>query len=386
MRRRVSGFGNSGASLLGGPCLVLLSLLSVSCQQQTNANESDAAPPQAKVVDEPDLSVVKVDRADRFSLVTVKQKVDVPQIRVTGTVTPDVENSVPIASLASGRVVDIRVRLGDEVKKGQLLLRILSNDLTNGLQTYNQAVADERLASRQLERAKILYEHGAISLNDLQVAEDVEEKAKVSVRSSGQTIRTLGGDPSKDDAVLNVYAPVSGTVTEQNIVTAGAVGSGPGVNLFTIADLSTVWVLCDVYENDLPSVRVGDPADIELSAYPGKVLHGQVSNIGKVLDPNLRTAKVRIQLKNPGMMRTGMFVTATFYGQHGREYPSIPTTAVIHLHDRDWVFSPESDGRFRRREIQGGRITGGEQEVRAGLQAGDQVVSQALALQAESDQ
>ncbi len=374
------------AKILVASSLLLLSLFLAGCQKEEKVDEAKAAPPPAKVVEEPDLSIVKVDRPERFALVTVSKKEDVPQIRATGAVTPDVEKSVPIASLASGRVVDIRVRLGDDVKKGQLLLKILSNDLTSGFQTYNQAVADEKLAAKQLERAKILHEHGAISLNDLQVAQDVEEKAQVSVRASAQTIRTLGGDPGNDDAVLSVKAPVSGTVTEQNIVTAGAVAAGPGTNLFTISDLSTVWVLCDVYENDLPSVQVGDRADIELNAYPGRQFRGRVSNIGKVLDPNLRTAKVRIQLNNPGMMRSGMFVTATFYGQHGHEYASVPSAAMIHLHDRDWVFVPEGSGQFRRQEVAGGRVFGNEQEVRSGVQPGEKVVAQALALQAESEQ
>ncbi len=156
--------------------------------------------------------------------------------------------------------------------------------------------------------------------------------------------------------------------------------------MFTIANLSRVWVLCDVYENDLPSVRVGDIADVQLNAYPDRVFHGRISNIGKILDPNLRTAKVRIEMANPGMMRSGMFVTATFYGQHGRDYASIPSSAIIHLHDRDWVFLPEGNGQFRRHEIAGGKIRDNEQEVTAGLKPGDKVVANALELNAESSQ
>lgn len=368
--------------------IALLGLLLASCQSEHKVDAAAAAPPPAKVVEEADLNEVKVERPERFTLVTATTKEEVPQVQVTGSVTPDVEKSIPVVSLASGRVVDLRVRLGDDVRKGQLLLKVLSNDLTSGYQTYAQAKADLQLAERQLERAKILYDHGAISLNDLQVAEDVEAKARVSAKASAQTIRTLGGDPDRDDnSVLNVYAPASGTLVEQNIAMSGAVGgNGQQPNLFTIADLSTVWVLCDVYENDLPSIRLGDRADISLNAYPDRVFHGRISNIGKVLDANLRTAKVRIQVANPGMMRSGMFVTATFYGQHGREYASVPTTAVIHLHDRDWVFVPDGSGNFRRQEIIGGKTDGQQQEVRSGLRPGQQVVAEALALKSESDQ
>ncbi len=367
--------------------VALAVLVLAGCRPEQKVDPAAAAPPQTKVVEEPDLSVVKVDRPERFKLVTVAQREDVQQVKATGSVTPDIERSVPVVSLASGRVVAIKVRLGDDVKKGQLLLQLMSNDLTNGFQTYQQAQADLKLARTQLERSKILYEHGAISLNDLQVAEDTAEKADVTVKASAQTIRTLGGDPNRNDPVLSVYAPVSGTLTEQNIVTAGAVGgSNSQPNLFTISDLSTVWVLCDVYENDLPLVRVGDRADIELNAYPGQMIHGRISNIGKVLDPTLRTAKVRIQVSNPGMMRAGMFVTATFYGQHGREYASVPTTAVVHLHDRDWVFVPGQSSDFKRQEVIGGKMSGSEEEIRSGLKPGQQVVLNALDLQAESDQ
>jgi cobalt-zinc-cadmium efflux system membrane fusion protein len=174
---------------------------------------------------------------------------------------------------------------------------------------------------------------------------------------------------------------------EQNIAPAGSVN--PAVSqqsLFTIADLSHVWIMCDVYENDLPIVRIGDTADIQLNAYPDRTFHGRISNIGKVLDPNIRTAKVRIELPNPGIMRAGMFVTATFYGLHGRKYASVPTSAVIHLHDRDWVFVPAADGRFRRQEVRSGKTNGSHQEVWAGLSPGQQVVADALALNAESEQ
>jgi cobalt-zinc-cadmium efflux system membrane fusion protein len=237
-----------------------------------------------------------------------------------------------------------------------------------------------------LDRAKLLYQHGAVSLNELQVAEGTEEKARVSLATATQFLRTLGGDPDTGAAIISINAPESGTIVEQNVVLSATVRTDSQQPLFTIADLSRVWVLCDVYENDLPSVRVGDIADVQLSAYPDRILHGRISNIGKILDSNLRTAKVRIEMGNPGMMRSGMFVTATFYGQHGRNYASIPSSAIIHLHDRDWVFLPEGDGQFRRHEITAGRIRGNDQEVVAGLKPGDKVVANALELNAESAQ
>lgn len=368
--------------------LMLLScLLLAGCHSAPKAvDESAAAPPKTPVVNEPDLNVVKVDRPERFVLVTAEKRVARPEIHATGSVTPDVERSVPVVSLASGRVVEIHGKLGDDVRKGQLLLKVLSNDISNATQTYQQAKADEALARKQLDRAKLLYEHGAVSLNELQVAEGTEEKAKVALAAAAQFLRTLGGDPDSGAAIVNIQAPETGTIIEQNVVLSATVRSDGPQPLFTIADLSRVWVLCDVYENDLPSVKVGDIADVQLNAYPDRVFHGRISNIGKVLDPNLRTAKVRIAMENPGIMRSGMFVTATFYGQQRRSYATVPSSAIIHLHDRDWVFLPDGKGQFRRHEITGGKITGNDQEVVAGLKPGDKVVANALELNAESAQ
>jgi len=138
--------------------------------------------------------------------------------------------------------------------------------------------------------------------------------------------------------------------------------------------------------NDLPSVQTGDPAEITLNAYPGTVLKGKVSNILPILDPNLRTGKVRIEVPNPGMMRVGMFVTATFHGQKDEVNSAVPASAILHLHDRDWVYVPTSDKRFRRVMVAGGdALPGGMQEIKSGIQAGQQVVTNPLALQNEID-
>ncbi len=367
--------------------LVLISVVLGGCGPKEKVDEAAAAPPKAKIVEEPDLNVLKVDRPERFRLVAAGERNERPQIHATGSVTPDVEKSIPVVSLASGRVIAIYAKLGDDVKKGQLMLKVLSNDISNAFSTYKQAVADEKLSRTQLERAKLLYERGAISLNDLQVAQDVEEKAKVTMEAAAQQIRTLGGDPSHDDAVVNIYAPATGTIVDQNAAQSASVHTPDNqANLFTIADLSTVWVICDVYENDLPAIRLGDSADLQLSAYPDRVFHGRISNIGKVLDPTIRSAKVRIQLANPGMMRAGMFVTATFYGLHGHAYASVPSAAVLHLHDRDWVFVPMANGQFRRTQVEGGKISDGQQDVMSGISPGQQVVNDALALNAEGEQ
>lgn len=372
-----------GIAIIAG----IVSAFLCSCGSREQLNAQTAAPPPAQVITEPDLNLIKIDHPERFRLVTAGSREERRELQATGVVNPDVEKSIPVISLASGRVVGIYAKLGDDVTKGQLLLKVMSNDIANAFQTYQQAKADEELAKKQLERAETLYDHGAISLNDLQVAQNVENKAAVAVTAALQMLNTMGATPEHPNPVVNIYAPASGTIVEQNVVPSAIVRTPDSqTNLFTIANLSTVWVICNVYENELPDVRLGDPAQVRLNAFPDRVFTGRVENIGKVLDTAVRTAPVRIVLNNPGIMRAGMFVTATLYGQHGHMYATVPAEAVLHLHDRDWVFVPAGNGAFRRTEISAGRIINGLQDILSGITPGTQVVNNSLALSAESQE
>jgi cobalt-zinc-cadmium efflux system membrane fusion protein len=146
--------------------------------------------------------------------------------------------------------------------------------------------------------------------------------------------------------------------------------------------VSHVWILCDVYENDLAQVRLGEYADIRLNAYPDRILPGRIGNIGQIMDPNLRTAKVRLEVENPGTMRFGMFVTATFHGLATEKHATVPATAILHMHDRDWIYTPAGNGRFQRVEAMVGKtLAGNMQEIVSGIKPGAQVVANALVLQ-----
>ncbi len=345
------------------------------------------APPPAQVEHEQDGSVVQVDHPEQFPLTTAAAHDAAPQLVVTGVVSPDITRTVPVISLASGRVVDIHARLGDTVQKGQLLLRVRSDDVSGGFSDYRKAVADELLARKQLDRAKDLYAHGAVPQADLEAAQDGEDDAKVTLETTAEHLRLLGNDPDHPTGIVDIVAPISGVITDQEVTNAAGVQGLSSPNPFTISDVSYVWVLCDVYENDLPNVRLGDTAEIRLNAYPGRVLSGAVSNIGTILDPNLRSAKVRVEVRNPGMMRIGMFVNATFRGKKQETHTAVPTTAILHLHDRDWVFVPAGDGKFQRVEITSGdTLPGNMQEVISGIKPGDHVVQNALVLQNAVDQ
>jgi cobalt-zinc-cadmium efflux system membrane fusion protein len=302
---------------------------------------------------------------------------------VTGTVTPDVSRNVPVVSLASGRVMAIHTRLGDTVQKGQLLMTIRSDDVAGGYSNYRMAVADEILARNQYERAKDLLEHGAIAVNDLQVAQDTEDKAKIAVDTAAEHLRLLGNDPDKPNSMVDIFAPTSGVITDQQVTTGALVQAYNTPYPFTISDLSAVWIVCDVYENDMANVRLGDSADISLNAYPDRVFKGKVSNIGAILDPNLRTAKVRIEVQNPAIMRLGMFARATFHGQTREMHTIVPASAILHMHDRDFVFVPAPGNKFRRMEVVSGDVLADNlnlQEIKSGVGPGQQVVTNALVL------
>ena len=365
----------------------LLVALFLTCCSGGKSDPQAEAPPPLKLERVEDRSVFRVDHPEQYELVQAVEHVSAPELKVTGTVNPDISRAVPVISLATGRVVQIDARLGDVVQKGQLLLKVQSADISGAFSDYRKAVADEQLARTQLERAKLLHDRGAISLNDLQIAQDTEDKAKVDVETTAEKLRVLGASLDHPSGIVDIRAPISGVITDQQVTNAAGVAGLSSPNPFTIADLSYVWILCDVYENDLVNVRVGETADIRLNAYPDQVFTGTINNIGSILDPNIRAAKVRIEVRNPGIMRPGMFVTATFHGREKEKRAAVPSTAILHLHDRDWVYVPQQQGQFRRVEVVGGNmLQNGMQEVISGIAAGQQVVVNALAFQNSVEQ
>ncbi len=348
-------------------------------------NPSDGAPPSPQVMQTGDMSLVSVDKPDQFPLVAAEPRNAAAELKVTGSVFPDISREIPVISLANGRVVDIKARLDDSVKKGDLLLRVQSPDVSGAFNTYLKAANDENLAGKAYARSKQLYAHGAIAQSMLEQAEDTEKNAQADLTAAEDQLKTLGVDKDHPSSVINVYAPISGVIIAQNVTQAAAAGvnlSG-SATAFTIADLSSVWVICDVYENDIPKIQLGQLAQIRLSAYPDRVLTGRVSDIGPVLDPSIRTAKVRIQIPNPGILKLGMFVTATFESRNKETHAVVPADAILHLHDRDWVFVPAGGKQFKRVEVHpGNMLPENKQELLAGINPGQQVVSNVLQLEA----
>jgi cobalt-zinc-cadmium efflux system membrane fusion protein len=353
-----------------------------ACKKEFNA--ADGAPPSTQVVPTGDMSLVTVDHPDLFPLVAAEQREASSELKVTGAVFPDIAREIPVISLANGRVVDIKARLNDYVKKGQLLIKVQSPDVSAAYDIYLKAVNDERMNRMQYERSKTLFEHGAISQAMLEQAEDGEKDSQADLTAAEEQLKVLGVDPKHPSGIVNVYAPISGVIIAQNVTQAAAAGvnlSG-SATAFTIVDLTSVWIICDVYENDIPKITLGQTAQIHLVAYPDRALTGRVSDIGPVLDPSIRTAKVRIEIPNPGILKLGMFVNATFESKNKEVHAVVPATAVLHLHDRDWVFIPAGYKQFKRVEVHpGNMLPNNKQELLSGISAGQQVVSNVLLME-----
>ena len=355
-------------------------MLASACSRDAAAHDKQQSL-DVKVTEVSDSSLVTVPNPDRFPVAAVVSQAVPDRLSGTCVVSPDVNRTVPVNALGGGRVVDLKARLGDRVQKGQGLVTISSPDLSSALSDHLKAVADEGLARKQLDRSRLLYEHGSIAQKDLETAEDAEQKAQVDLRTTDERVRMLGGDPARPTPYIELKAPIDGTIIEQNVTPAAGVKSPDNApNLFTIADLSHVWVLCDVYENDLPRAHVGQIARVRLNAYPDRTFAGRIGNISQVLDPNTRTVKVRVEMdNNAGVMRPGMFAVAGLESTSLESHLTVPATAIVQMHDADWVFVKVGPNSFRRVQVQSaGEIQPGVQEILRGVSPGQEVVRNAL--------
>jgi membrane fusion protein, heavy metal efflux system len=365
--------------------LLSTTLVATGCGQVSAKDTvgSGTGPVPTRVESDMDPNNFTVQHPEQFALATAGEHVSAPELNVTGVVSPDVSRQRTVPSLATGRIIEIDARLGDEVKQGQLLFKVRSPDVAGAYSNYRQAVKNEELTRVQLDRANVLLEHGAIPKSQQEIAQNAEDDNVVVLETTKEQLGLLGLDPERPSGEVSVFAPASGTITDQEITLQAAVQSYSTPAPFTISDMSHVWIMCDVWENNMSQVHLNEFADIHLVAYPDRVLKGRISNILPIVDPNIRTAKVRIEVENPGLMRLGNFVTATFHGNTTETHATVPSTAILHLRDRDWVYKPLGNGHFQRLQVRSGSMLDGNktQEVLSGLETGDRVVLNALVFQ-----
>ena len=384
--RLLQAFSSSNIRLALSVPLLSLLLTSGCKQKESHRAELEAPPSQPSVVSSGTGEAVHVNNATAFALVVAATREVRETLNVTGSVAPDVSREIPVLSIANGKVVALHAGLGDIVHRGQLIMEVQSPDVATAFAAYLKAVADEHLTQVVLTRDILLFDKGAIAQSQLEIAQNGEDDARAALKASEQQLSILGVDRNHPGDTVKVYAPASGVIIAQNTTAAGAAGiTFAGANgSFTIADLSHVWVICDVYENALAQVHLGENVQIRLNAYPDKVRTGKISDIGAVLDPAIRTAKVRIQVANPdNLLRIGMFATSTFLGAQTSPVVTVPAPAILHLHDREFVFEPSGgSGDYKQIRVTVGRtLEDNTVEVLGGLHPGQQIVANALELQ-----
>ena len=313
--------------------------------------------------------------------VTVKDSPIPEYLELPAHIDPDPTRVVHVFPPATGRIVEMKVRPWDHVQKGETLAVIESADLARAVADYHKAQADNQVKQDELARARDLYEHRAIAEKDLQQAQGDAQMSAAELAATRDQIRELGMDPDHASNQLNVVAPQSGVILD--------VGASPGeysnalaapAPLCTIADISTVWAVGDIYEKDLVAAKTGQEAQVTLDAYPGQTWVGRVSDVSDAVDAVTRALQVRVVLANPkGELKPSLFGTIRLLRSSS---PGIllPSDAVIREGNDAYVFLGIGNNRYQRRNVTLGRSIDGSLEIVSGLNPGDTVVSEGALL------
>jgi RND family efflux transporter MFP subunit len=330
------------------------------------------------------LSPETVDRAG-IVVAAVASGTSAGGIRLPGIVEPNAYRQVAVTPLVGGRVTRVSTELGASVRRGQTLAQIYSPGLAEAQTRYVSARAMLEAHDLELRRTQKLVEIGAASRQEMERIHAEHAAQTAAVQSARSQLELLGvsaaaidalGSGSKVNATTNVPAPIDGVITER----AANVGLNvdQATPLFTVVDLSTVWIIADVYEKDFSRVRVGNDAIVTTAAYPGLSLRGRISYIDPQVSPETRTAKVRVEVPNPrGDLRLGMYADVVVAGAPGASAPIVPRSAIQNVGDRTVVYlsNRKQPGQFTEREVRLGERSGEQVEVTAGLQPGDAVVT-----------
>ena len=308
------------------------------------------------------------------------------EVRLPGSVEPNAYRQVVVTPLVGGRVTRVSAELGANVRRGQTLAQIYSPELAEAQTKYVSAQARLEAHDRELQRTQKLVEIGAASRQEMERVHAEHAAQTAAVESARSQLELLGvsasavdalGSGGKVNATTSVPAPIDGVVTER------AANVGLNVDqttpLFTVVDLSTVWIIADVYEKDFSRVGVGSDATVTTSAYPGLSLRGRVSYIDPQVNPETRTAKARVEVPNPRReLRLGMYADVAITGAPGASVPVVRRSAVQNVGDRTVVYlaNPNEPGTFTEREVRLGDTSGEQVEVTAGVQPGDVVVTE----------
>jgi membrane fusion protein, heavy metal efflux system len=350
------------------------------CSGEHSASQMTSYSSQASKSATPQLFSIPQDQVSHVQVVTIEPGKITRTMRLTGAVAYNAFKTTPVITQVGGPVSRILVVPGDHVKAGQPMLEVSSPDYSLLLDTYLKANDSFRLADKNYERAKDLYDHHAIAERDLQQAESDRNQAQADMNAAEQGMKILGIKNPADlekapsSAQIPVIAPMSGEVVER-LVSPGQVMQAGQTQAFTISDMSTIWVLANVYQADLANVKNGDDVTVTTDAYPD-TFHGKISYVSAALDPNTRTLQARVVVDNPGeKLKRDMYCTVTVTAGTVANAITVPDAAVLRDDENQpFVYVAAGSNQFGRRSVDVGDSLSGRTQILKGLSAGDKVV------------
>jgi membrane fusion protein, heavy metal efflux system len=361
-------FASALAGLLGG------------CSSSRDASEMTSYSSQASKSATPQLFTIPQDQVSHVQVVTIAPAKITRTLRLTGAVAYNAFKTTPVITQVGGPVSRILVVPGQHVRQGEPMLEVSSPDYSLQLATYTKARETFRVADKNYDRAKDLYEHNAIAERDLLQAESDRNEAQADLNASEQSMKILGIKNPEDlakapsSAQIPVIAPMSGEVVER-LVAPGQVMQAGQTQAFTISDMSSVWVLANVYQGDLAYVKTGDDVVVQTDAYP-QTFHGKISYVSAALDPNTRTLQARIVVDNPGeQLKRDMYCTVTVTSGMIQNAISVPDASVLRDDENQpFVYVETGSNQFGRRAVEIGESQSGQTQILKGLSVGEKVV------------
>jgi cobalt-zinc-cadmium efflux system membrane fusion protein len=372
---KAPAFCRCGLGLMLGTAFV-----AAGCTSGQRANDMTSFSAQGSKSQTPELFTIPQDQMSHVQVVTVQPSKLTRTLRLTGAVAYNAFKTTPVISQVGGPVTRILIVPGQQVKEGQPMLEVTSPDYSQLLDAYLKAADSFRLADKNYERAKDLYDHHAIAERDLQQAESDRTQAEADRNAAEQGMQILGiknpADLAKapSSAQIPLLAPISGEVVER-LVSPGQIIQAGQTQAFTISDMSTVWVLANVYQTDLAYIRDGDDVVVTTDAYPD-TFHGKISYVSPALDPNTRTLQARVVVDNKGeKLKRDMYCTVTVTAGTISNAIAVPDAAVLRDDENQpFVYVAANNNQFGRRAVDIGESQNGQTQITKGLSQGDRVI------------
>jgi membrane fusion protein, heavy metal efflux system len=366
------------------PCLMavagLVAVTACHSNDSERAGQMTSFSAKASKSATPQLFTIPQDQMSHVQVVTVMPTTLKRTLRLTGSVAYNAFKTTPVISQVGGPVSRILVVPGEHVKEGQAMLDVSSPDYSQLLDAYLKAADSFRLSSKNYTRAQDLYAHHAIAERDLEQAESDRNQAQADLNAAEQGMKILGiKDPGRlasapSSAQIPVLAPISGEVVER-LVSPGQVVQAGQTQAFTISDLSTVWILANVYQADLAYVQSGNDVVVQTDAYPGS-FHGKISYVSPALDPNTRTLQAGIIVDNPGeKLKKDMYCTVTVTAGSIANVVTVPDSSVLRDdNNQPFVYVSTGANQFGRRDVDLGESQNGQTRILKGISIGEKVV------------